>query len=270
MKQTLLAGLTLISAISYSAVAHDDNDGNNYNFTSEQCSIKLNYGLVIKDEQIRFIDNDQTIVQINEQTDLFINGKLIALDNQQQALLKDYAQGIHRQTPVVVNLAHDAVAIASSALGHVLAAFSDSEDAEQKINSLSSRLEQKIGQRFSNDQGDYYIAQQNLDDLDSVIENELESEIDELTASIVGNLLIAAGKAMNEEEGSFAEKMDAFGARMEAMGEEIERTVETEALALEQHAEELCQGLKQLDDTELRLQQHIDDFKDINLIDVES
>ncbi|QBY03781.1 DUF2884 family protein [Thalassotalea sp. HSM 43] len=266
MKKFVLAGLTSIALTSGSAFAHDDDS---YNFSSEHCSVNVNYGVVVEEQHIRFIDKDQTIIQINDGDQLFVKGKQVRLTSEQKQLLSDYADAINEQVPNVVNLANEAIGIAFTAISHVATAFSGEDtDNSEKLEKIFARIEQKVAERFNKDQGSYYVAQQDFDEFDRFIEDELEAEIEGVVSSFVGDILIAAGTAMTEGDGSFEENMEAFGEKMEKMGEDIESTVEEQAEDLEKQAEDLCQNLKELDDIEQRLTDSVDELNDIDLISV--
>ncbi|WP_371186717.1 YggN family protein [Thalassotalea maritima] len=267
MKTTILALTTALTLLSTSVNAHDDKQ--NYNIQSDHCSINLNYGVVVEGDQIRFIDNDETYVQINNAQHLFVNGKQVALNQQQQNLVTDYAEQINKQVPVVVDLANDAVGIAFGAISSVASAFTgDDNVSSDKLDALLTQVQEKVALKFNKDNNGYYIAEQSFDEFEQFMENEIEAEIESVIASFAGDILIAVGTAINSEDGSFEEKMQAFGERMERMGDDIEASVEQQASDLEAKAEYMCDSLQQLDATEQRLVSNIKELRNFNLLDV--
>ncbi|QDP00401.1 DUF2884 family protein [Thalassotalea sp. PS06] len=268
MKKLMLASVIGSVCLLGTANAHEDKD--HLTFSSDHCSINMNYGVVVENDTIRFLDNDNTIVQINNQKDLFVKGKQIDLTDDQQALVSDYASGVNQQIPKVVNIALDAVEIAFSALSHVATGLTgeDSSSAES-LNQSFAKIKEKVSTRFHAEDGSVYLAEQDFDDIDQFIEDELEGEIENLVVNSVGDILIAVGQAMNDEEGDFEQKMEAFGERMERMGEEIEVAVEDQAEELGAQAETLCADLHDLNELEDELTSNVDALADFNLIEVE-
>lgn len=61
-----------------------------------KCDVELNYGLVVTNDQIRIIDNSRTVYQINNDDQLIVQGQWISLSVQQQAELKELADGASR------------------------------------------------------------------------------------------------------------------------------------------------------------------------------
>ncbi|TLU66779.1 DUF2884 family protein [Thalassotalea litorea] len=267
MKKLIIASLLGSVFAVGAAYAHEENEYSS--FSSDHCSINMNYGVIVENDTIRFLDEDSTIVQINNQKDLFVEGKQISLSDDQQALVSEYAAGVNQQVPKIVNLALDAVEIAFSALSQVAIGLGgeDSESA-QSLNQSFADIKEKLSTRFHSEDGSVYLAEQNFDSLDEFIEDELEQEIENIVTDSIGNVFIAIGQAMNSEDGDFEQKMEAFGERMERMGEEIEVAVEDKAEHLEAQAETLCTDLQQLNALEDQLTSNVDELADFDLIDV--
>lgn len=267
MNKLLLAGLTSSLLLSTQAFAKDDDS--HYSFSTDECSINLNYSVAVENNHIRFINNDKTLVQINDHEQLFVKGKQIQLTERQQALVSEYSEQINQQVPVAVNLAVDAVEIAFEAISHVVTGLSgEDSQSNDRLESIFTKINAEVDKRFHEEDGNYYLAQQDFGEFDQFMEDEIEEEVEGLISDSVGDLLIAVGTAMNNEEGNFEQKMEAFGERMETMGEEIELAVEDKAEALGAQAEELCHNLKDLDTLETELSNSVDELSDFNLLTV--
>ncbi len=267
MKKLLIAGLTSTLLLSSQVMAHDDD--HNYAFSSDNCSVDLNYGVIVKGQNIRFLDKDNTYVQINDNKQLFVDGKQISLTAEQQNLVSEYASSINQQVPEIVNLALNAVDVAFSAISHVVTGVTgDDANSSDRLNEIMVKIKEKVHTRFNNDDGSYFLAQQNFDEFDSFMEDELEAEIEDLVSESIGDILIAVGSAINNEEGDFEQRMEAFGKRMERMGDDIELAVEGQAEQLEAQAEQLCANLKELDQLEMQLTDSVAELSRFDLINI--
>lgn len=275
MKKSLIANLSaslLLSTalLSTATIAHENNhDKGSYSFNSDECSIDVNYGVVVAGDNIRFINDDKTYVQINNNQQLFVEGKLVDLTDRQQALVTEYSEQINKQVPAAVNLATDAIEIAFQAISHVVIGISgDNEKSKARVDSIFTKINSEVEKRFNATDDTYFIAEQDFDEFDQFMEDELEGEIEDLIEDSVGDILIAVGTAMNSEEGNFEENMEAFGKRMETMGRDIETAVEGKAEKLGEQAEKLCHNLKSLDQLESQLSKSIDEMNGFNLLTV--
>lgn len=267
MKKLITAGFASSLLLSTSIWAHSDE--HNYSISNDECSVDLNYGVIVEDDSIRFIDGDNTFVQINNNYQLFVRGKEIALTPEQQATITQYANGVNEQVPEIVHLAIDAVEVALNAVNEVVIGLELGDtQSSQRIDDLIIKVKEQVHARFNDDNDSYFIAEQNFDEFEQLMEEELGDEIEQIVSDSVGNILIAVGKAMNSEEGSFEQKMEAFGERMERMGENIEIAVEAKAEKLGEQAEKVCSNLKVLEQLETKLSDNIQALSDFDLINI--
>lgn len=268
MNKILSTGCATLLLLTSQAFAHEDN---NFSFNNDECSIDFNYGVVVEAQNIRFLNDDSTYVQINNNQQLFVKGKEVELTASQQSLLREYAQGITTEVPQIIDLALNAVELAFSAINQAVTGLGlEDDESGQRVNAIFVKIKDAVNQRFSKDNGHYYLAEQNFNEFDQYMEDELSAEIEAIISDSVGNILIAVGNAMNDEDGSFDEKMEAFGKRMETMGDNIEQAVEARAEELGVQAEQLCGNLKNLDMLEEELSDNVDELAQFNLIKVAS
>lgn len=270
MNKILSTSLAMLLLLTGQAFAHED-ENDNFSFNNDQCSIDFNYGVIVEGQNIRFINNDSTYVQINNNDQLFVKGKEVELTADQKSLLQEYAHGISTEVPKIIEIALNAVELAFDAMNQAVVGLGlESEDSGQKLNGLFAKIKDTVHQRFNKDDGNYFLAEQDFNEFDQYMEDELSAEIEELISNSVGSILIAVGNAINDEDGSFEEKMNAFGERMESMGENIEQIVEAKAEELGVEAEQLCDNLKDLNELEEALSDNVDELAKFNLIQISS
>ncbi|MEC8375189.1 MAG: DUF2884 family protein, partial [Pseudomonadota bacterium] len=97
-------------------------------------------------------------------------------------------------------------------------------------------------------------------------EQEFEAELESLVSESMGRILIALGTQMLWEGGDMSE----FEQRMETWGEDLEFRLESQAAALEEKADALCEVLQKADYAEGQMQATISGLDDLNLLDMES
>jgi hypothetical protein len=64
---------------------------------AQQCSIHLNFGVIIDPNNIRIVEKSKTQLQINASKQLFIGGREIILSSEQTKLLETFSYGIRQQ-----------------------------------------------------------------------------------------------------------------------------------------------------------------------------
>jgi hypothetical protein len=239
---------------------------------AQQCSINLNYGVIIDPKHIRIVDKGKTKVQINNTKQLFIRGREIALSSEQQQLLTSFSVGIRRQVPEIVSIAIEGVDIGLKAVNQVVASLTGENSAsQQKVQAKFDELKWRIRARFNQSANNYYIAPQDLNDFDEMFTGEFEQEIEAIISNSIGTILEAVGQSIlvedNSNEHGGETRITTFDKRLTTLSKGLELEVAKRAKALDKKAALFCQELTHLDELEVELHQAIPALKDYNLIE---
>ncbi len=239
---------------------------------AQQCSINLNYGVIIDPKHIRIVEKAQTQVQINNTNQLFIRGTEIPLTSEQQLLLTRFSTGIRQQVPEIVSIAIEGVDIGLKAVNEVVAGLTGENSAsQQKVQAKFDELKWRLRARFNQSANNYYIAPQDLNDFDEMFTGQFEKEIEAMISTSIGSILEAVGQSMfaesdNSEYGGET-RIATFDNRLTSISKGLELEVSKRAKALDEKAALFCQQLIHLDKIEAQLHQAIPALKDYNLID---
>jgi hypothetical protein len=238
---------------------------------AKQCSINFNYGVIIDPNHIRMIDLDKTIVQINNESQLFVEGREIELNHEQQQLIKQFSLGIRDQIPEIVSIAIEGVDIGLKAVNKAIGSLTGENSAsQQKIQTKFDELKWRIRTRFNQSANNYFIAPQDFADFDDIFTGEFEQEIEEIISDSIGTILLAVGEAMigdNTQSTGGEQRLSTFDERMETLGKDLELEISASANALEEKAEQFCFKLNELDEIENKIKHSIKSLKHFNLIE---
>lgn len=239
---------------------------------AQQCSINLNYGVIIDPKHIRIVDKGKTKVQINNTKQLFIRGREITLSSEQQQLLNSFSIGIRQQVPEIVSIAIEGVDIGLKAVNQVVASLTGENSAsQQKVQARFDELKWRIRTRFNQSANNYYIAPQDLNDFDEMFTGEFEQEIEGIISTSIGTILEAVGQSIladdNNEEYDGETRITTFDKRLTTLSKGLELQVAQRAKALDKKAALFCQELTHLDALEAKLHHAIPALKDYNLIE---
>lgn len=241
--------------------------------TANPCNIDFKYGVIIDEQRIRILEKQQTLIQINNQEQVFVAGREIYLDQSQVSLIREYTQSIREQVPQIVSIALESVNLGLKAVNRVIASLTGENSAiQQKLQGRFEELEWRLKARFNHSNNSYYIAPQDFADFDDILEGAFENEIKEIVSKSIGTLLIAVGEAVanknSEEEilNNTEKRISTFDERLQLMGEEIELEISPQALLLKNRAESFCNALGKLDLLEQQINQKIPELKHLNLL----
>jgi len=239
---------------------------------AQQCSINLNYGVIIDPKHIRIVDKGKTQVQINNTQQLFIGGREVALSKQQQKLLNAFSEGIRQQVPEIVSIAIEGVDIGLRAVNEVVAGLTGENSAsQQKVQAKFDELKWRIRARFNQSANNYYIAPQDLNDFDEMFTGEFEQEIEAMISTSIGSILEAVGQSIlvddNSSEYGGETRITTYDKRLSNISKGLELEVTERAKALDKKAAIFCQQLTYLDEIEAQLHQALPALKEFNLIE---
>ena len=217
------------------------------------------------------IEHGQTIVQINGEKQLFVEGREIELTHEQQQLIQQFSFGIREQVPEIVSIAIEGVDIGLKAVNKAIGSLTGENSAsQQKIQTKFEELKWRIRTRFNQSANNYYIAPQDFADFDDIFTGEFEQEIEEIISDSIGTILLAVGEAMisdtTDSRGS-EQRLSTFDDRMETIGKDLELEISASANALEKKAEKFCFKLTELDLIESKIHSSITPLNQFNLIE---
>lgn len=237
---------------------------------AEQCDINFQYGVIMTPEQVRFLKHDKTYVQINNQEQLFINGREVELSHEQKQLIAEYTEGIQAIVPQLVSIAIDSVDIGLKAVNKVVGGLTgENSESHQKVQKQFEEMQWRLRKRFNHSDNSYYVAPQDFDDFDQLFAGEFEKELEQIITTSLGSILMAVGEAMaNRDEGSSESRANTFDDRIEALADDLEVEITTRAQEIETKASEFCKELQTLNTLESEIKTTIPQLTDFNLIEL--
>ncbi len=255
----LLTGLVFTSSmLTFAAApsfAHDSGH--------KECEVSLNYDVLVEPQKLVFSHNKQEAYRV-ELGKLFVEGKQVPLNAQQSQLVADFSQQVSTQVPEVIDIVNQAVSIASQAVSMALTPLLGDE-AGAKIDELMVGISERI-EAVAYQRGDQFYLGATESSLEDTFNQEFEQEVENIVQNSIGSMMMALGsQMMSSEGGSFEEKMQNFSLKMEKIGDDIEAQVSLQAQALEERADDLCDGFKQILATEKKLKAAIPEMNEFSL-----
>ncbi len=232
------------------------------------CDIDFAYGLVVNDHQLRVTDEKvRTIVQINDKSQLFVEGRWQRLNKEQQAQLYEYASGIHYVVPKMIVLATEGVDLAIDTIDHVyLGLVGSDHDSYERLREAMKRVQKKVGDKFRHAGNHYYIGPGSLESVDEFVDSEIEAQLEEAISTSIGGILSAISGIDTNSSDVNSERVAEITRQLDAMGDQIDREVGPRASTLKNKAQWFCDKLKKLDRTEEVLRKSIPAMQPYNVI----
>lgn len=258
MKFNTVLPLALASAMTLTpAFAHDN-----------ECNVELHGSLKYHQGLLSVDMGNGSVMAIDGDRELSINGEAIALSGTQQGWVDEYYDNIDKAIPMTLEIATEGLAVANVAVSEVFGELLGADNSlTDDFDQMFTTLEEKLDSSFYDEAGNIHIdsTQFEGDDwFDESWEAEFEQQVESLVSQSMGQILIAVGTQMLWNDGDMSD----FEERMERFGETIETRIESEAEALEDKAEKLCDVLKQANYAEHKMQTTIPGLDELNLLDM--
>ncbi|GGP40077.1 YggN family protein [Shewanella saliphila] len=241
-KQKLICGLALTSVL-FTAGAWTPAMAK-MSLNDDKCNVTLNYDVTVEPTNLQISDNGAEKYRV-ELGQLYVDGKKITLNDDQQKLLTEYSEALSSQVPDVIDLVGDVVSIATQAVNMALTPILG-EAAGTHIDKLMSGIQQRVD-TMAYQQGDKFYLGSTEASIEKTFNEEFEQEIEQMVTSSMGSLMMTLGsQIMSSDGGTFEEKMNAFSQKMDNVGNDIEQQLESQSQELEARATKVCDNFEGL------------------------
>jgi hypothetical protein len=247
MACALAAGLALGSA----AHAHDleVHDGH--------CGYSTAYDVQVLPSGIGFHRDDGKPVDVfMHDGRLRVDGRDVAVSNEDAARLRDYEQQVRLLLPEVAGIAREGVNIGFAAMRTVLMTFAENDDERRR---MVGRLDENHRLALARVDDGLGKGVWKSDDMEEVVEKSVENSVSDLVSKVAGE---AVSAALSGDQS----KVAALQARAESLDKSIDREVNKRADELDKHADALCPKLSSLDTLQHQFQFRLQDGSRLQLL----
>jgi len=237
----------------------------------EGCDMSMRGTLGMQNDilTIRPSSNNKTYV-IDAEQNLSVDGQIMALNQEQQAVIESYYYNVRSAIPMGVEMAAQGLELANIAVNEVFTQLLGPEDDMIiKLNELIAQIKTKVESSIYAPDGSIYIDPNasNQDDwTDPQWQAEFDAALEETVQDFMGKILIAMGKAMLFGDGETL--FEDFNP--DALGQVIEEKMEANGNVLAETSTMFCEIVRAAEENETRLAALIPEYADYNFITVEA
>lgn len=231
------------------------------------CHADFNYSIVVKENQIRVIGDSITLLQINNDSQLFVEGTWIKLDEAQTRLLTEYATGLHKIIPQMTVLGAEGVDLAIETIESVfIGLVGEDSESFDKLKTSMDRVRYRVHEKFKYTNEYYYIGEGSLEDVDDYVDSQLEKELEKAISTSIGGILSAVGGLNGNNSEVTSDKLHALFARLQNMEGDLQQDMPSKVSGLKSKAKWFCQKLIELNKIEEQLRKSIPQLADYDII----
>lgn len=243
----LLIGVLLLSSASVFA---------------QRCPVEVQNEIHINNGQVSVYQEGQPKMMIDENNNVFINGKPLDLNAMQRRAVDAYRNGVQEYLPKVADLANDGVGIATDILEEVSASF-DSKESFASVESWIDEYEKKARETFYQD-GEFVMPTDMFADVDPSWKTEFDDAMKSVSVESMSALFAALSAEMKSGEMNFTELQRKFS----ELKRRIEEHIQTRSSDISEKANRLCDSVKGLAEEEQQLHNVIPELKDYQMFEI--
>lgn len=230
----------------------------------DQCEVSLQSDVTIDADHIEIVTDNGERMVIEGDDALSVNGRDIALDADERALVRSYAQQIRGTIPEIVAIALEGVEIGLTAVTEVFYALSEDGPPQSLMDTLEG-IQEAVTARMQRDGNSIRFRGDQIDGLEAALE-DLEPAIEQAVSEALGAMFVSLGESMRDGDADLGELMAEFTEKQERFERDLEARVGARADALERRAEALCERVQELEDTERSLHDEVAATRDFSLV----
>ncbi|MGO2507921.1 MAG: DUF2884 family protein [Vibrio hibernica] len=247
MKRTLLSFVLTFASVSAMA-------------QTPQCDININNEMHLKNNAVSIYQQEQAKVLINQNNDVFINGKKLDLDQAQADAVKAYREKVSLYIPKAKKIADDGVILANQVIDDISASFNNTK-AFDNVKTAIGGYYSDIESRYYND-GEWILKK---DAVKEALAN-WKQESAAATQRFNGEFFSSAFAVLSEKmktDGSV--NLTELQNQLTGLKAQVETRLKSQSKELQKEAKDYCGDLKDLAGEEKKLHQQIPQLKNYDV-----
>ncbi|USD64692.1 YggN family protein [Vibrio sp. SCSIO 43136] len=230
---------------------------------SNQCRVSLQSEVRVDGEQVKVYQQGNPKVLIDENNNLFIDGKQIELDAMQEEAINSYREKMNHYLPKAKQIAQDGVDLAKEIVDDISTSFDNSEafdNVRTAIDQFYADLEARYYQ-----EGEFRLKEQAFADVWSNWQANFDAMLDNFNSEFFSSAFTALSEKMKAEGGINLTELKEKMAELKAS---LESKVSEESEQIQQQAEQYCDDLEGVATEEQQLHEKIPQLKNYRVFTI--
>ena len=224
---------------------------------AQQCRVDIQNEVHLDGEQVEIYQTGAPKVMIDEDNNVFINGKKLDLDAMQREAVRQYREKMNEYLPKAKELAEEGVGLANDILDDIAETLGNSE-AFDNVRKALKEFYRKYQEKHQ--QGDQYILQEaSFSDVAGDWTSEFSEMKDIFTNEFLSSAFDTFSARMTQDGGiNFTELKN----QLMELQDKIEQRFNQDSDGIKQEIEDYCDSLEDIAEEEQALHEKIPALKD--------
>ncbi|SEG55487.1 Protein of unknown function [Vibrio hangzhouensis] len=227
-----------------------------------QCGVDIKNEVHLDGEQVEIVKSSSKVL-IDEDNNLYIDGRAIELDSLQQDALDSYRENMNKYVPKAKELAENGLDLTNDLIDDVAESFDNSE-AFQNVKQAVGEFFADIKSRYEND-GDFVLKSEAFSSFMDNWEQDLAKAKEVFNTEFFSSAFTALQEKMKDEGGL---NLTELSRQMDELKTRMSETMKAQSESLKLQAKEYCDSLNEVAEQEQQLQKKIPELKDYQVFTI--
>ena len=189
MKKAIITlAICYLSLAAIAAGAH--MEGTRGDITA--CNVEIQSDITVKPDAVTVTTSTGNLMVINQNHELFIDGKTIGLDTDERALVESYAGQLRNTIPELVTVALEGVEIALTSVSEAFYTFSEDGLPASLLDSINS-IQEEVTARMYRNGNTLHIKGGEINSLEATM-SDLEQALEDAISESIGDLIVSVSR----------------------------------------------------------------------------
>ncbi|MFC5078352.1 hypothetical protein VTH8203_04154 [Vibrio thalassae] len=228
-----------------------------------QCGVDIKNEVHLDGEQVEIVKASSSKVLIDEDNNLFINGKPIELNQLQKEALESYRENMNKYVPKAKELAEHGLELTNDLIDDVSESF-DNSDAFQNVKQAVAEFFTDVESRYERN-GEFVLKSEAFSSFMDNWEQDVAKAKEVFNKEFFSSAFTALQEKMSEEGGL---NLTELSKQMDELKTRMSDTMKQQSDSLKQQAEDYCDSLNDVAQEEQELQNKIPELKDYQVFTI--
>ncbi|MCG9628694.1 YggN family protein [Vibrio mediterranei] len=229
----------------------------------DQCGVDIKNEVHLDGEQVEIVKTPASKVLIDQDNNLFINGKAIELTQLQKEALESYRENMNKYVPKAKDLAENGLELTNELIDDVAESFDNSE-AFQNVKQAVAEFFADVESRYENN-GEFVLQSEAFSSFMDNWEQDVAKAKEVFNKEFFSSAFTALQEKMSEEGGL---NLTELSKQMDELKTRMSETMKVQSESLKQQAEDYCDSLNDVAEQEQDLQKKIPELKDYQVFTI--
>jgi uncharacterized coiled-coil DUF342 family protein len=232
-------------------------------YALERCKVDIKNEVHLDGKQVEVVASDTSKLRIDEESNLYINGERVNLNELQQDALNSYRENMNTYVPQARELAQNGLSMSNDLLDDVAKSF-DNSQAFQNVKDALAEFFADVESRYYQN-GEFVLKSEAFSSFLDHWQEDFDKAREVFNSEFFSSAFTAMSDKMKADGGL---NLSELSQEMDKLKSRLAETMANQKDTLKKQASDYCESLNDVAEQEQDLQQKIPELKDYQVFTI--